>query len=351
MSSINNIRYSIYPQMREYDSMAPVQLVPYAMLAGPSLYDGNRIKTDKHGFRITRNFDISYTVENIEKYDEVNIIIGGSTVFGVGATSDDKTISSILSISKNEIWLNLGIRACNSFQEIIHLNRFLYKSKKVKKIVVFSGANDLYLRLVNDFDSDFDYGFGTKFSSIANFHPYKQALSVFFGSIYNIEPVEIIQKKLYEIIFWPIFKRHDKTASKKVTITLEEKINRFIDVYKRNFEIYSGISKIHQCEVHFILQPLIFWSGKEISKNESSVLEYLDELQRGDYWAEVKKTLSEESIKNKIVENLNSIAAYYNISFFNSNSLFKGLKEDCFVDSVHLTDYGNKVIAEYLLKC
>jgi hypothetical protein len=336
--------------MQDYDSMAPVKIVPYAMLAGPSSLNGIRIKTDRHGFRVTQNQKESFSLENIENYDKINIIIGGSAAFGVGATSDKSTIASILSTNTNEVWLNLGIRSCNSFQEIIHLNRFLYKSKKINKIVIFSGTNDLYLRLVNDFHTDFDFGFGTKYSSISHLHPYKQALSVFFSSLYNTDPEEIGDKSISEIIFWPIVKSKYKDKSINSSVSLDEKIKLYLDLYKRNFEIYNGISKAYNCNIQFILQPLIFWSNKEVSSNEGAVLRYLDELQKGDYWAEVKKTLADQSIKNQIVENLNLLAKNYKLSFFDSNCLFKDVSEDCFVDSVHLCDYGNKIIADYISK-
>ncbi len=336
--------------MQDYDSMAPVKFVPYAMLAGPSSYKESRINTDKHGFRITQNQNESFSLENIENYDEVNIIIGGSTAFGVGASSDNGTIASILSEKTNEVWLNMGIRSCNSFQEIIHLNRFLYKSKKINKIVIFSGTNDLYLRLVNDFHTDFDFGFGTKYSSISHLHPYKQALSVFFSSLYNTDPEEIGDKSISEIIFWPIVKSKYRDKSTKYSISLNEKIKLFLDLYKRNFEIYSGLSRAYNCNIQFILQPLIFWSDKEVSNNEEAVLGYLDDLQRGDYWTEVKKILSDQSLKNLIIENLNLLADQNKLSFLDSNDLFRGVSEDCFVDSVHLTDYGNKIIADHISK-
>jgi hypothetical protein len=348
MNSINNIRYNIFPQMIQYDSMASGTYVPYAMLAGPCSYKNIRINTDKHGFRITQNDTNLYKVEDIEKYDEINILVGGSTTFGVGSTSDSSTISSIVSKKNKEVWLNLGIRGCNSFQEIIHLNRILYKANKVKRIVFLSGVNDLYLRLVNDSFTDFDFGFGTKFSSIAAFHPFRQALSVFFASIFNTEPQNIVDKNLFEMTLWPFFKSKYLDIKNERLYTLEEKIELYLQLYKRNFELYKGLSKAYNCEVHFIFQPLLFWSGKKISQNEELVIQYLDELQKSDYWGEVKKQLSDQNVNIKIHENLKALSTKLEFTYFNSNDLFKDITEDCFVDSVHLTDFGNKLIADYI---
>jgi hypothetical protein len=348
MNLTNNIRYKIFPQMIEYDSMASGKYVPYAMLAGPSDYKGSRINTDKHGFRITQNDSNYFRVEDIEKYDEINILVGGSTTFGVGSTSDSNTISSIVSKNKKEVWLNLGIRGCNSFQEIIHLNRVLYKAKKVKKIVFLSGVNDLYLRIVNNTITDFDFGFGTKFTSIAAFHPYRQALSVFFASIYNTDPLNIVDKNILEMISWPFHKSKYKENKDERIFSIEQKIEMYLELYKRNFELYKGFSLAYNCEVHFIFQPLLFWSDKQISKNEILVVNYLDELQKSDYWGDVKRQINDSKVSNKIHEKLNVLSKNLGFTYFNSNKLFTNISDDCFVDSVHLTDFGNKLIADYI---
>ena len=72
-------------------------------------------------------------------------MIGSSTTFGVGSTEDKKTIPSILSKNSNYFY-NLGGRAFNGFQEIILYQLFADKIKhNIKKIVLLSGMNDVYM--------------------------------------------------------------------------------------------------------------------------------------------------------------------------------------------------------------
>ena len=57
--------------------------------------------------------------------------MSGSTAFGVGASSDRLTIASSLSKITNQKWINIGLRASNSFQEYINLLKILQKIKKI----------------------------------------------------------------------------------------------------------------------------------------------------------------------------------------------------------------------------
>jgi hypothetical protein len=349
MSSTNNIRYEIFPQLYEYDTMPAGQFVPYAMLSGPRNYRGQCVNTDNKGFRLTTANGQLISTDSLERYEKVNLIVGGSTVFGVGSSNDENTISSKLSNDTGELWLNIGIRGCNSLQEIIHLNTILYRIKKVDKIVIFSGVNDLYLRIVNDKQLEYDNGFGSKYTSLATYHPYRQSLALLLGSLYGIEAEELVGRKISDMIVWPFAKKKFPSPSYG-PMDLSSKLENFINLYRRNFSIYKGIEFSNNCKIHFIFQPLIFWSDKIISDNEYKVLNYLNEVQKNDHWNFVKESLCKEGIKETVLSKLTKVAKGSNISFFDSNKLFNGVKEDSFVDSVHLSDYGNNIISKYIMK-
>ena len=97
MNLTKNIRYLTFPQLIDYDSMGAGVFTPYAMLSGPISYKSKNINTDKFGFRRTITKKNIFNLTDIEKYDEVNILLGGSATFGVGSTSDFSTITSQLS--------------------------------------------------------------------------------------------------------------------------------------------------------------------------------------------------------------------------------------------------------------
>ena len=241
----------------------------------------------------------------------------------------------------------MGIRGCNSLTEYIHLVRFVSKAKKIKNIIFLSGMNDLYLRLVHDNSNDIDPGFGTKYSNISSFHPFRQSLSLFFSKIYGIEPEEIIDKKIFDMIFKPY---SGKNKSNKKKLSINDKIIEYFSSYKRNFLLYKGLSYSFNCNVIFINQPLVFWTNKIVSEKESLVLDYLNKLRDNDYWNVVKKVLTKDRFRDNIISNFNDLSNKFHIKFFDSNILFKNNDETCFVDSIHLTDIGNEIIADQIVK-
>ena len=139
--------------------IAKKRLVPYAMISSQKNYENKCVKTCSRGFRITSNGSETFSVDQISNYKSINIVIGGSTVFGVGSSNNQNTIPSLLSLKTNSIWLNFGIRAGNSFSEYIHLINLLHKANKIENIIFLSGLNDLYLSFLYGNDTEFDSGF------------------------------------------------------------------------------------------------------------------------------------------------------------------------------------------------
>ena len=345
--SSTSIRYEIFPQMKLYDNMDSGGFSPYAMLSGPKNYRSKQINTDSLGFRKSLNTNIEYSVSQIKHYDKINFLVGGSTVFGVGSTSDATTISSNLSKASKEIWLNFGIRGANSFQELIHLINILNKANKIGKVVFLSGINDLYMSLINNELSDFDNGFGTKFNKIGSYHPYHQSFAIFFSNLYNKDLNSMIKRRKLNMLF--SFFSSEKPSTN--ILNFNKRVEVFLNIYSRNFKLYRGLKESFKIDqISFILQPLFDWTNKETSSNEFQVLNYLNNLQRDSPWVKFKNSLKNPKLKQKISREIKSFAARENIRFLNSNEFFVNLKDDCFVDSVHLNDTGNRVITDKILK-
>ena len=72
-----------------------------------------------------------------ESRKELSFIVGSSAVFGVGASNDSNTISSIISEETSDKFLNFGCRAHVSSQELILFNQISPKFKKIKKSTAF----------------------------------------------------------------------------------------------------------------------------------------------------------------------------------------------------------------------
>lgn len=333
-------RYQYFPQMEYYDQMASGVNVPFAMLSGPLNYKSKYINTDKNGFRFTK-FNKKYiSIDEIDKYDEVNILVGGSTVFGVGSSGDDTTISSYLSEKTGEVWLNFGIRGGVSLTEYIHLIRFLYKAKKIKNIVFFSGINDIYINQLTDQKNHFDNLFSD--ANLGCYSCKRRLISSIFSKIYNVNKDVLIDKSLKEIFFYPKYEDHflEKVLSE------EEKFNLTVENFKRNFFLYSSLQKELNCNVVYILQPFTDWTNKKFTTEEEIVFEELEKLQQNSKWASHRSKLSKELYMN-LLKSFDEISNSTGVRFIDSHKYFnKG--NTLFVDAVHLCDEGNNVVSHLI---
>lgn len=97
-------RYDLLPQMLHYDTHS-LNWMPYVMYTNNPRIRSAVCNTDERGFRFTW-FDgdwIDY--EAFQKIDRRKALIcGGSTVFGVGATNDGQTLSSLLNQQSDTVW-------------------------------------------------------------------------------------------------------------------------------------------------------------------------------------------------------------------------------------------------------
>lgn len=341
-----NVRYRIYPQMKAYDNMPPGRYVPYVMLSGPSSFRSEIINTDSYGFRLTSFGDKFASFDDIEKYEEVNIFVGASTAFGVGASSDATTIPSYMSKIDGTVWLNLGNRGCNSLQEYLHLILFLQRIKKINRIIFFSGINDAYLALNSEGPSFYDSKFGIT-NSIAEYPPIKQIFVNSFSRLTGLRPDDLVNESVLNM-FFSVFKKRPLNKSDSIRFSLGQKISQFERIYERNFSLYKGIVHSYDCKITFILQPFIYWTERRLSTNEERVMGYLSEIQKRDPWDKVKKDLSNKTVYDAFLNLIQKHASHNQINFFNSN-VFLTDEDDYFVDAVHITDKANEIIAQKIL--
>ena len=122
-------RYNIVPQMQVYDRL-PIVLLPHITFGSRPNYRSDVVNTGDMGFRIS----LSQNGCIDPSTDSRDIMLGGSYVFGVGATRDEYCLPSQLHFT------NLGIRAGNSTQQLIASIPWL---KAANTIIVCDGLNNL----------------------------------------------------------------------------------------------------------------------------------------------------------------------------------------------------------------
>ena len=312
--------------MKSYDQIS-YEYKPFVMFFNSSNYKSKIVNTDEIGFRLNYHNNNLETLSNFFNQENVTIVIGGSLVFGFGATSDNNTISSILSKKTNKIYLNFGGTAFNSKQEILLFLNFFQNFKKIDKVIIVSGANDLYLNLINDEDEWGNFFFKKKYQDI--FDRYKNRNNFYYKFNYLLNKFK---------------KQNNNTKIYKVNFT------KLYNNYSQNLKLWSNLSNSFDFKIHFFLQPLAIWTKKKLSDEEEKIFNILDNS--NDLAHIILKETSKIENYLKFSKMLESLSKEINIDFTDLNfklNQSKNLNKSLFVDRIHMNDLGYNEISKLIL--
>ncbi len=312
--------------MRNYDQIS-YEYKPFIMFFNCSNYKSKVVNTDEIGFRLNYHNNNLEKLSNFFNQENVTIVIGGSLVFGFGATSDNNTISSILSKKTNKIYLNFGGTAFNSKQEILLFLNFFQNFKKIDKVIIVSGANDLYLNLINDEDEWGNFFFKKKYQDI--FDRYKNRNNFYYKFNYLLNKFK---------------KQNNNTKIYKVNFT------KLYNNYSQNLKLWSNLSNSFDFKIHFFLQPLAIWTKKKLSDEEEKIFNILDNS--NDLAHIILKETSKIENYLKFSKMLESLSKEINIDFTDLNfklNQSKNLNKSLFVDRIHMNDLGYNEISKLIL--
>ena len=356
MNKFQSVRYKLAPQMREYDKLANIWK-PFVMFFNQPNFKSQVFNLDKFGLRFN---DLSNLKNlNIEKNNsifnekifsnckETAALVGASTAFGTGASSDAYTIPSILSKKTNTHFLNVSCSGFSGFQEIILFQSFINLLKNIKKIIVLSGLNDLFL--INHL-STFDPVFGPHYFS----QRYIKGM---------VQDTLSWRRNLAKVIFEPFIKHNvywnsvtkkqllnfllKKNEFKKPDLSNKKEI--FKNLIEKNFQFWSNIQRGMGIKVIYALQPFANWCKKKFSDEEKEIFSVVDTTTIKTY--QTLKLIDKKAhidYKNILQEN----CSYHNFDFIDCNDYLSNNNFDkqwLFVDRSHLTDLGNKHVAEFIL--
>ena len=279
------------------------------------------ININSHGFR---GHDFSVT-KDLDTYRI--FIVGGSSVFGVGSTSDDTTIPSFLQKKfesipngqKIEI-LNAGIESAYSYSE-----KYLIQNELIKfqpdLIIVYSGGNDANNR---------------------------------YGVEYTVPGLPTSQLTPYveQTDFVNLVKKFIKETNYRTPFLLMKIVGQYENSFHINNNSKNQVQELWTtrmgeiCEENnkkeittiILVQPMLGSGNKQLSIDEKILSENL-----GIY---MEDTLD---ILNKIS---GSLAKLENICHetYDLRMIFDDVKEPIFFDHIHITDLGNEIIAEEIYK-
>ena len=324
-------RYKITPQMKEYDRIG-TEWLPYLMYFHTKNFSSSVLNTDSRGFRLTYKNENKIDVFSKSNNAPVSLLVGGSFAFGVGATGDRKTIASILNSSGEETWFNFAGRAFSSTQEFLAFLFYYKKIKRIKKVVLLSGINNLIL-----------YYLSGKYN--------KELGSFFFSSKYDKVMTDAMtsrKRKLFNALISPFVKKP------KLSVFAEEKEASRDDVFvvlKRDIESWKLICESLGIEFTYVLQPFASWIDKKLSEEEKELFAELDKKSQS-HWKVLRYGMGSEKY-GWYRDGISNICNASGVKFFDMNEAISKMKLDgkwLYVDRAHFTDEGNRIVAEIFKK-
>ena len=340
-------RYKLVPQLEVYDSIG-TEWIPNIMFSQSKNFRSAICNTDSYGLRYNnkKDLDLKPSIFDEVSSKEKCVIIGSSTAFGSGSTLDKNTLASLLSQNTDYHFYNLGIMSCNGFQELILFQSLINKIKNIKKIVIFSGINDLFFFTNSNFDLTYPGPFflGNQYRQVMNNQTlgYKRKIFKFLFEDFFSNKINLNVVSINYLLKYMLSAKFRKNHKKNFILPNVMKIE---DIVSRNLYLWSLISKTLEIDVHFFLQPFLGW-GKNASKEEM----------------EIQKNIAKSGPPQTGWEKINNSYADYNnllkkkcddfkIFYHDCNSFLKinSKKDDwLFVDRIHLNDSGYALISKYI---
>jgi hypothetical protein len=318
-------RYAIAPQMAAYDDFAThTRWIPYLMCGHGASYRSEIVCTDRHGLRLTGPAPDERHAIDDAGMEACAALVGGSSVFGVGATADHQAITGHLERRTGRRWLNFGGRAYTSTQELMLLQAHLGRLPGLDRVVVMSGLNDLF--------------------TMCAASRYHETLGAFSGS-----------DQFYEVLDGaPVDPaRAPRDASGYAALVerrLAERSDAMLAILERNLTIWRGLSRGLGLELAFALQPTFPWCGKQASDEERRLFDVLD-AQRHPNW-QIAAAVLRPAPYARLETAVRARCAALSIPYLDMNEPFGRRAEAddwLWVDRVHLTDDGNGLAAAILL--
>lgn len=342
--------------MAVYDRMRATWL-PHVMYLQESNFSSAVVNTDAHGFRLSVAADGSRI-----GYDEVrgtpcNILVGNSTAFGVGATCDGNTLASALANYTGDPWFNFSGRSYSSTQELMLFQTHWAEFRKVRRIVIFSGANDLVLhRRSNLYPARYGSFFFWRHFELAmreaDLSPTRRWLKMVLFPIYGdrIDWQNIRLKKLPFALMGL-----NATRDKPQQWPGEGTLRRPEDVVAwtmRDIDIWRTLAGAMNAELLYVLQPLGNWVDKIRSEEETELFAEVAASTR-----KFERALAHEfdrPLHDWFAGALAANCQKLGVNFLDMNDALSKAEIDgrwMFADYIHLTDRGYDLAGRLIAQC
>ncbi|WGV19671.1 hypothetical protein QIY50_20415 [Pseudomonas putida] len=313
------------------------QRAPHTVHVHETGYRSGTINTDALGLRYSHCAGKRFSVAERGSAARINLLVGGSTALGIGASSDEHTVASHLSMLTGEVWLSLAGCGLNASQELLMFLTHQHRLGQLGHVVVLSGLNSLahealcevlaslngpqHAKAYQDFLTSFSEGIQ------ATAAPRRQSLWQRIGQALATSPVAM-----------------------PATWTLsppEKRLARAADNIGRTLRQWDRLLANSYSTLTFILQPLLPWCRDSLPAGEQAMLDALqrqpanfDRLLDGAFDSQLHSAFF-----RRIKSQADPVPCYDMNCMLSSSPVFGA---DLFIDRLHLNDLGNNALAKVI---
>jgi len=278
----------------------------------------------------------------------VRILVGGSVVFGVGASNDEATIASQITLLDGTGVYPIGERALGSWQELQgFLARYTYLQPR--DFVLLSGYNDAFWtsrylnapenlrigrRLVGVVNSPFLAQSNLGFASLGT----SRLRRILATLIAGITKLDLLREAI--LVRHPIRKWPSVLSNIAETVADHEQVQ--LEVLKSMIattSVWSALSKSLGCQMSYFLPPSHTWMSSMVG--EVSHL-FKGSPDQQDFFIR---------LRTEFVQVLSENAVKHGFYFCDLNAKLLTIPNwtNLFVDDCHLTDEGQRVLAKLIV--
>ena len=323
------------PQMEEYTRWAGSMIWhPYLMFFHPANIRSDVCQTDSLGFRL--GTDHRGEAVRVDEWNgpEANLLLGNSVAFSVGATSDANTLSSRLSARTQLPWLNMSGRAFSAAQELLLFMFHQHRFRNIKRIVLFSGINDLYLYFAPKL---FDDVYGV----------------YFFSDVFERRMSGPAEKPWAQRVWTALlpsrFSRKAHPIDTAGVAALRQTRDRAAEIVVRRLGYWRMLTQSMGIEFIFVLQPVMNWVEKKRPAEEKELAEALKSSP--SVWDQLLCKVMDAEQHAWYAGYMEKACRELRIPFADMSkelSMHKRSEEWLFIDQLHLTNQGYDLCAEII---
>jgi lysophospholipase L1-like esterase len=312
-------------QWADYDRVAVAQLKPYVGFTPQRNYRSATVNTNERGFRGGPVISPKPTGRRRV------VVLGGSAVFGSGASSDAATFPARLQAvlrargGREVDVVNAGAPAYVSGQE---LARLIYEVVDLEPdvVILYDGFNDLNSPLLFDPRPGYPSNFGWLERAV-HFNSFRTLLG------YRLE----LAAQSSGLGFWARRLRGVRDDAVPAAPAVDADI---IETYRRNLDRMVSVMQAHGIRAVCVFQPTLL-ARQRRTPAEAALVAYVERRHPG-YARRFSGLLP------RAVEAMRGVAAARGVAFVDLSGLFDASTETLFIDTAHVTDRGNALIAERL---